>query len=86
MNDERGPREIVYDEQIAPLVAQIIAIAKRSDIPMLANFRLDGDIACTTAIPAATGYGERQETALQILYPTQVIGEWRLTLDTLVKR
>lgn len=72
MDDERGPRERVYDEEINPLMAQIIAIAKRADIPMVANFRLDGDLATTTAVPAATGYGERQRAAIDILYPRRI--------------
>jgi hypothetical protein len=72
VDDERGPRERVYDEEIYPLMAQIIAICKRSDIPLVANFRLDDDLATTTAIPATTGYGERQQTALDNLYPRSI--------------
>lgn len=72
MDDERGPRERAYDEEINPLMAQIIAICKRADIPMVANFRLDDDLATTTAVPGATGYGERQQTAIDILYPRPI--------------
>ena len=46
-------REQVYDAEISPLVAQIIAICKRDKIPMIANFNLDheGDgLQCTTNI------------------------------------
>lgn len=51
MNDDnRGPRETVYDEQISPLMTKIIAICKEHGIPMLADFALDGDMQCTTAI------------------------------------
>lgn len=42
MTDARQPelfdREGVYDEEIAPLMAQILAICKREKIPMLASF------------------------------------------------
>ena len=73
MSDERGPREAIYDDEIYPLMEQVIAICKRADIPMVANFRLDGDLACTTAIPATLGYGERQQVALDTLYPPPAI-------------
>jgi hypothetical protein len=72
MSDERGPRERAYDEEIYPLMERIITIAKANDIPMLANFQLDGDLATTTAVPAQTGHGERQRTAIEILYPRPV--------------
>lgn len=72
MSDERGPRERAYDDEIYPLMEQIIALAKAHDIPMVANFRLDDDLATTTAVPAQTGYGERQRTAIEILYPRPV--------------
>ena len=49
-DDNRGPRETVYDEQISPLMTKIIAICKEHGIPMLADFALDGDMQCTTAI------------------------------------
>jgi hypothetical protein len=49
-NDTRGPREIAYDTEIAPLMKKIIAACKAHGIPMLADFALDGDMQCTTAI------------------------------------
>ena len=39
----QGPREIVYDEQITPLMAQVIAICKQHGIPIVASFELDTD-------------------------------------------
>jgi len=36
-------KEAVYDEQINPLMAQIIAICKEHDIPLVADFQLDDD-------------------------------------------
>jgi hypothetical protein len=45
-------REAVYDEQISPLMAQIIAICKEHKIPMLADFDISGEeddgLRCTT--------------------------------------
>jgi hypothetical protein len=45
-------KETVYDEQINPLMAQIIEICKEHKIAALANFRLDEDLCCTTALLA----------------------------------
>lgn len=59
MTPERTPfdHEAVYDEQIAPLMTQIIAICKEHKIPMFASFlysRLDDDEGtnnfCTTLV------------------------------------
>ena len=51
---ERGPKEVVYDEKIAPLMAQIIAIANESKINLGAAFYLDirddQPIVCRTVI------------------------------------
>lgn len=65
--DERGARELVYDTEINPLMAQIIAICKRADIPLIADFRLDSDMKVTTAIPAALGYDHGQLKAYYAL-------------------
>ncbi len=57
-----GPKEAVYDNQIAPLMAQIIALCKEHKINMIADFCLgpeadadaDGfgqDVFCTTSLP-----------------------------------
>lgn len=51
-----GNKETVYDEQIAPLMAAIITIAKEHGIGMAATFQLDdveeGDpLYCSTTIP-----------------------------------
>lgn len=55
--DKRGPRERVYDAQISPLMARIIAVCEREGIPLVAKFELDADggddggpLFCTTAI------------------------------------
>lgn len=42
--------ESIYDEQIAPLMSQIIAICKRHEIPMAATFEYAPGDFCSTAI------------------------------------
>ena len=50
------PREKAYDKKISPLMSQIIAICKKHQIPMVAQFALDdqgdgnGPLRCTTVI------------------------------------
>lgn len=48
---EVGPKEKIYDEQIAPLMTQIIAICKEHGLGMHATFVLDGEDTCHTHIP-----------------------------------
>lgn len=45
-------KEEVYDAEVYPLMAQIIAICKRNKIAMLASFTLDlnESLQCTTAL------------------------------------
>lgn len=48
--------EAVYDEQLAPLMTQIIAICKEHQIPMVAQFQYAnhaeaGPAFCTTTLP-----------------------------------
>ncbi len=50
--------EEAYDNEIAPLMAQVIAICKAKQIPMLATFQYadteeDGAGFCTTSLPFA---------------------------------
>jgi hypothetical protein len=45
-------KEAVYDEQISPLMIQIIAICKQNGIPVFASFVYAPDNFCTTHIPA----------------------------------
>ena len=61
-------KEAIYDEQIAPLMAQILAITEREGIQMLASFALkdrDPDfngqyspLICTSYTPGDTWNGE----------------------------
>lgn len=52
-----GPKETAYDERIAPLMTQIIALCQEHKINMYASYMLDpredGEaiIRCTTALP-----------------------------------
>lgn len=50
--------ESVYDEQIAPLMKQIIAICKEHSIPMLATFVYAPEQFCTTSLPVDHFYPE----------------------------
>ncbi len=47
-------KEGIYDEQISPLMAQIIAICKQNGIPVFASFVYAPEKFCTTHIPAPT--------------------------------
>lgn len=56
MREPQFDLEKVYDEQIAPLMKQIIAICKKHKLPMLAEFcfKSDGEGGhdfCATCIP-----------------------------------
>lgn len=54
---EEWNKEAVYDAEIAPLMAQIIAICERESIPVIASFQYahspyeEGDAFCTTHLP-----------------------------------
>lgn len=37
------PREDAYDDKIAPLMSQIIALCREHEIPLVASFELDDD-------------------------------------------
>ena len=66
-------KEQVYDDQINPLMAQIIAICKEHKIAFIANFRLDEDLACTSAdLRDSHQPSNAQLRALAILNPQSV--------------
>lgn len=52
-------KEQVYDEKIAPLMTQIIEVAKEHGIGFMAHFAIptpeDDGLACTTNIPDGEG-------------------------------
>lgn len=67
--------ESVYDEQISPLMDQIIAICKQHNMPMLATFEYAADMACTTYIPFP-GQSRELHVALDIIrngVPAQIM-------------
>lgn len=43
--------EKIYDEEISPLMAEIIAKSKKHGIPMMAVFQLHDDCLCHTRLP-----------------------------------
>ena len=43
-------QEKIYDEQISPLMQQIIEICKENNITMFADFRMDEEISCQTIL------------------------------------
>lgn len=58
--ETRHATEQAYDEEMAPLVAKLIAIAKERGIPLLVSAGMldeDGEhMGCTTLIPEANGF------------------------------
>lgn len=46
-------KEKIYDQQIAPLMAQVIQICKREGITVFAEFQYSEDGFCTTLIPGS---------------------------------
>lgn len=59
-------KEEIHDEQIAPLMTQIIDVCEKHGISMLADFHLDDDRHCTSAIVPANG-PEAMRRAVAIL-------------------
>lgn len=43
-------KESIYDEQIAPLMAQLLEICQREGIPMFASFQYSADGFCSSAL------------------------------------
>jgi hypothetical protein len=56
MGDDRGPKEIAYDERVHELMRQIIEICKEHGISFITSFALDGELTCDTIVlePDAT--------------------------------
>jgi hypothetical protein len=82
-DDNRGPRERAYDEEINPLMAEIIRVCKQHGIPMFASFELDqrpdrdpdDPLMCTTALLGEdngfTSYGPALHNALGAIFPAR---------------
>jgi hypothetical protein len=47
-------KEAIYDEQIAPLMTQLLEICQREGVPMIASFQYSEDGFCTSAL--STGH------------------------------
>lgn len=60
--------EHIYDEQIAPLMTQIIAICNEHKIPMVASFEYAPGELCTTSLPF-DGYSDRIKNAIDVIMP-----------------
>jgi hypothetical protein len=72
MPDTRTPKEVIYDEQMAPLITQLIQIAQEHKIALLLDAdigEVDGDFFCTTCIPSEQGTPERHKQSLTLLKP-----------------
>jgi len=89
MSEEpRTEKEAVYDEQISPLMAQIIALCKEHKINMAATFSLgfdpeDGEtLFCTTIQPAdkedEDGY-KRVNECRATMYPQPQFAAFAIT-------
>lgn len=66
--------EIVYDQRIAPLMEEIIAICREYQIPAVASFQLNGEkdpLLCTTAL-CLEGADPKLKSALNVLYHDHV--------------
>jgi hypothetical protein len=64
--------ESAYDEKIAPLMKQIIAICKEHRIPLIASFQYQttdehGDAYCTTTLPFDGRTGEKLTRAMSVM-------------------
>lgn len=56
--------ERIYDEQIAPLMTQIIAICQEHEIPLVATFEYEPNECCSTVI----NIGRNPDTVLKGMY------------------
>ena len=76
-------KEEIYDEQINPLMAQIIEICKDNKIAFLANFRLEEDLVCTSAVlEPDCDPSPQQLEAFDILYKREPVFAFAETIET----
>ena len=77
-------KEAVYDTQISPLMAEILAICQEHKIAIVADFGLDGDLHCTSAL-LTEDYepSEGQLTALKNLRHAEPVFVMAETTETL---
>ena len=63
-------KEKIYDEQINPLMAQIIKICTANNIAFIADFGLEDDLHCTSAnVSDVCEPSDAQMKAWQLLKP-----------------
>lgn len=67
-------KEDIYDEEISPLMKQIIKLCRKHGIAMVVSFAIpteeDPGLRCTTSLPDESGaYPFDLLEALQTLYP-----------------
>jgi hypothetical protein len=76
---EQMTKESTYDTEIAPLMARIIATCKAHKIALIADFKLDDDLHCTTAL-----LGEDHEPSPQQLQASRMLSprNGRVTMIT----
>jgi hypothetical protein len=53
----RGPKESAYDELVAPLVTQIVALARQHSLDLLLYVHLDDDMFVRTTLPVSGDLG-----------------------------
>lgn len=80
--DERGPRERLYDEHIAPKMTELIALAREHGIAMFATFKLDDGMMCTTSLANGDDSADEVLWRLSAVARRQFrpIGPWEETL------
>lgn len=78
--------ETAYDEKIAPLMTQIIAVCREHRIPMVAKFQYanraeEGPLFCTTTIPIEGRTSEEMDALIDAMLPVQpvMLAETRTT-------
>ena len=70
MTAEQFDLEEIYDEQIAPLMTQIIAICAKHKIPVAATFEYATDDFCTTTMGFDRA-SERMQGIIEKMKPRQ---------------
>lgn len=71
--------ESVYDEQIAPLMTQIIGICKKHKMPMMASFQYAPEGLCTTALPQK---GQAKQLSIAVEMVKQGFAAFAITTRT----
>jgi len=62
-------KEEIYDEQIAPLMIEIIKVCRENNIANICSFSLDNNVACTTCMTEdAFDPPEKFKKCVRILY------------------